>query len=64
METNRDPSPKLIADTLPVNRFDESITFDDPKPFDSWEPSPRQIEEWSAIIREEREAEKQEDVVE
>ncbi len=55
MATNSDPS---AADTLPVNRFDESITLDDPKPFEGWEPSPRQIAEWSAQIREEREAER------
>ena len=57
----RDPSPKLIADALPVNRFDESITLDDPRPFEGWEPSPGQIAEWSAIIRDEREAEKLKD---
>jgi len=61
MATISDPSS---ADALPVNCFDESITFEDSKPFENWEPSPRQIAEWSAIIREEREAEKQEDVVE
>jgi len=61
MATNQDPSS---TDTLPVDCFDESITFEDSKPFENWEPSPRQIEEWSAIIRETREAEKQEDVVE
>ncbi len=53
----QNPEP-TAADTLPVNRFDESITLDDPKPFEGWEPSPAQIAEWSAIIRDEREAEK------
>ena len=58
MAQNSDPSS---ADALPVNCFDESITFEDSKPFENWEPSPRQIAEWSAIIREQREDERLED---
>jgi len=49
---------------MPLPNFDESVGIDDPRPFEGWEPSPRQIAEWAAIIREEREAEKQEDVAE
>jgi hypothetical protein len=54
--------PRANPDALPVHSFDESIGLDDPKPFPSWEPSPAQIEEWSAIIRDEREAMKMEDI--
>ena len=43
---------------MPLKNFDESIGLDDPRPFPSWEPSPRQIAEWAAQIREEREAER------
>lgn len=35
-------------------RFNESIGIDDPCPFTGWVPSPRQIQEWSAVIRAER----------
>jgi hypothetical protein len=45
-----------------VSRHFAECELDDPKPFASWEPSPRQIEEWAAIIRDEREALKLEDI--
>ncbi len=55
---SRQASINPEADALPVKHFDESIGLDDPKPFPSWEPSPRQIAEWAAQIRAEREAER------
>ena len=55
--STRDPEPPATE----VNRFDESIGLDDPHPGKGWLPSPRQIREWSAIIREEREAARREE---
>jgi hypothetical protein len=52
---NTQASTKHEADALPLQQFDESIGIDDAKPFPSWEPSPSQIREWSAVIRGERE---------
>ena len=38
-------------DLLPVGLFDESVTLEDPLPFRGWMPTPRQIADWSAVIR-------------
>ena len=38
-------------DLLPVGLFDESTKMEDPVPFRGWVPSPRQIADWSAVIR-------------
>ena len=42
-------------DQLPVGLFDDSVTMEDPLPFRGWMPTPRQIAEWSAVIRAEAE---------
>ena len=54
---NKQTRTHTEADALPVKHFAE-CGLDDPKPFEGWEPSPAQIAEWAAQIREEREAER------
>ena len=38
------------TELLPVGQFDESVQIDDPKPFERWQPSPRQIRDWGQQI--------------
>ena len=47
------PTTSNELQALPLRHFDESVGLDDPRPFEGWEPSPRQIREWAAIIRSE-----------
>ena len=56
--TSKPKTPRVrnrVAKAAPVARgpFDESVGLDDPRPFATWEPSPRQILEWAAQIRDE-----------
>ena len=39
-------------------RFDESVCLDSRAPFADWQPSPRQIREWTIQLRNERETRK------